>query len=160
MDAQPRIRWMIRRDMPEVLEIEQLCFPDPWTEADFLEALRENYIGHVVECGEEVIGYCIFELLEYRIDLVNLAVHPSCWRRGIGGMMIAKLREKLAPDRREQIRALVREENLPAQLFFRAMRFRCVRTYREDDGDGLEFRLRLNDSRNEFGKLKSVEIIR
>src|SRR5438046_713436 len=29
------IRWMIRRDMPAVLAIEQECFEFPWYEADF-----------------------------------------------------------------------------------------------------------------------------
>ncbi len=34
------IRWMIRRDMPEVLQTEQESFEYPWTEEDFLRCLR------------------------------------------------------------------------------------------------------------------------
>ncbi len=33
------IRWMIRRDMPEVNSIEQNSFEFPWTEKDFFRCL-------------------------------------------------------------------------------------------------------------------------
>jgi len=42
------IRWMIRRDMQEVLQAEQQCFDQSWTEEDFLRCLRQrNCIGMV-----------------------------------------------------------------------------------------------------------------
>ena len=30
-DVKVHIRWMIRRDMPEILNIEQHCFEFPWS---------------------------------------------------------------------------------------------------------------------------------
>ena len=40
------IRWMIRRDMPEVLAIEHASFEYPWCEEEFLRVLRQrNCIG-------------------------------------------------------------------------------------------------------------------
>src|SRR5690348_3144654 len=57
------IRWMIRRDMPEVLQTEQHSFEFPWTEEDFLRCLRQrNCIGMVAEQGEKVVGFMIYEL--------------------------------------------------------------------------------------------------
>lgn len=42
------IRWMIRRDMQEVLEIEKSGFEFPWSEEDFIRCLRQrNCIGMV-----------------------------------------------------------------------------------------------------------------
>ena len=42
------IRWMIRRDMPEILEIEKQSFEFPWCEEDFIRCLRQrNCIGMV-----------------------------------------------------------------------------------------------------------------
>jgi len=42
------IRWMIRRDMPEVLDIESGSFEFPWSEEDFIRCLRQrNCIGMV-----------------------------------------------------------------------------------------------------------------
>ncbi len=44
------IRWMIRRDMPEVLQTEQESFDYSWTEEDFLRCLRQrNCIGMVAD---------------------------------------------------------------------------------------------------------------
>ena len=41
-----QIRWLIRRDMDEVLSIEQGSFEYPWTEEEFLCCLRQrNCIG-------------------------------------------------------------------------------------------------------------------
>ena len=52
------IRWMIRRDMPEVLAIEHASFEFPWCEEEFLRVLRQrNCIGMVAEYGERVVGY-------------------------------------------------------------------------------------------------------
>lgn len=43
------IRWMIRRDMPEVLHIEESGYAYPWGEEDFLTILRQrNCIGMVI----------------------------------------------------------------------------------------------------------------
>ena len=36
------IRWMIRRDMPEVLQIEAASFEFPWLEDDFIRCLRQR----------------------------------------------------------------------------------------------------------------------
>ena len=36
------IRWMIRRDMAEVLQTEQASFDFAWTEEDFLRCLRQR----------------------------------------------------------------------------------------------------------------------
>jgi ribosomal-protein-alanine N-acetyltransferase len=55
------IRWMIRRDMPEVLHTEQGAFEYAWTEEDFLRCLRQrNCIGMVAEQGEKVVGFMIY----------------------------------------------------------------------------------------------------
>ena len=44
------IRWMIRRDMADVLAIENASFEFPWLEDDFIRCLRQrNCIGMVAE---------------------------------------------------------------------------------------------------------------
>src|SRR5881392_3023283 len=137
--ARVHIRWMIRRDMPEVLQIEQDSFEYPWTEEDFLRCLRQrNCIGMVAEQGEKVVGFMIYELHKSKLHILNFAVGPSCRRGGIGAQMVAKLISKLSSHRRTRITLEVRETNLAAQLFFRAQGFRAVRVlraYYEDSGE-------------------------
>src|SRR5206468_8717959 len=119
------IRWMIRRDMPEVLQTEQESFEYAWTEEDFLRCLRQrNCIGMVAEQGERVVGFMIYELHKAKLHILNFAVHPHYRRGGVGGQMASKLVSKLSSHRRTRITLAVRETNLTAQLFFRAQGFR------------------------------------
>src|SRR5580765_7631898 len=95
--ARVHIRWMIRRDMPEVLQAEQLSFEYSWTEEDFLKCLRQrNCIGMVAEYEERVVGFMIYELHKSKLHVMNFAVHPDYRRTGIGAQMIAKLIGKLS----------------------------------------------------------------
>jgi ribosomal-protein-alanine N-acetyltransferase len=133
------IRWMIRRDMPEVLQTELQSFEHAWTEEDFLRCLRQrNCIGMVAEVDETVVGFMIYELHKTKLHILNFAVAPGFRRHGIGRQMIQKLIAKLSSHRRTRVTLAVRETNLPAQLFFRAMAFRAMkvlRGYYEDSGE-------------------------
>src|ERR671912_367951 len=76
------IRWMIRRDMPEVLAIEEQSFEFPWSEEDFIRCLRQrNCIGMVAEHNERVVGFMIYELHKTRLHVLNFAVNASYRRR-------------------------------------------------------------------------------
>jgi ribosomal-protein-alanine N-acetyltransferase len=144
------IRWMIRRDMPEVLSTEVASFEYSWTEDDFLRCLRQrNCIGMVAEHNDRVVGFMIYELHKNRLHILNFAVHPSARRTGIGGQMVAKLVNKLSTHRRQKISLAVRERNLPAQVFFRRHEFkatRVLRNYYEDSGeDAFQMEYRVGD---------------
>lgn len=133
------IRWMIRRDMPEVLQTEQAAFEFSWTEEDFLRCLRQrNCIGMVAEQGEKVVGFMIYELHKSKLHILNFAVSGGFRRVGVGAQMVAKLISKLSSHRRTRITLEVRETNLAAQLFFRSQGFRAMRVlrnYYEDSGE-------------------------
>lgn len=116
-----QIRWMIRRDMAEVLDIERQSFEFAWTEEDFLTCLRQrNCIGMVAERQERIVGFMIYELLKSQLHVLNFAVAPWSRRLGIGTQMMDKLVNKLSQQRRREITLEVRETNLSAQVFFRA----------------------------------------
>jgi len=126
------IRWMIRRDMPEVLAIEHASFEYPWCEEEFLRVLRQrNCIGMVAEHGERIVGFMIYELHRNKIHVLDFATHAEFRRRGIGRQMIAKLVGKLSNQRRNRIALYVRETNLHAQLFYRVVGFRATEVVRE-----------------------------
>ena len=125
------IRWMIRRDMAEVLSIEANCFEFAWCEDDFVRCMRRrNCIGMVAEHDDQVVGFMIYELQKSRIHVLNFAVAEDYRRRGVGSQMIAKLVGKLSSQRRSRLTLEVRETNLPAQLFFRENGFRAVSVLR------------------------------
>lgn len=126
------IRWMIRRDMAEVIAIENESFEFPWSEDDFVRCLRQrNCIGMVAELDDQVVGFMIYELHKNRLHILNFAVAERHRRLGIGSQMVAKLAGKLSDQRRNRILLEVRETNLPAQLFFRQSGFRAVSVLHE-----------------------------
>ncbi len=133
------IRWMIRRDMQEVLQAEQQCFAQSWTEEDFLRCLRQrNCIGMVAETGDKVIGFMIYELHKNKLHILNFAVHPDYQRSGVGLQMAVKLIGKLSSHRRTRITLEVRETNLSGQVFFRNQGFKAIRVLRSFYDDSNE----------------------
>ncbi len=149
------IRWMIRRDHPEVLAIEGASFARPWSERKILRAMREHrVIGCVAEEGADVVGFTpvvgfmIYRAHPRRLELMRLAVRPDRRRSGVGRRMIEKLVDKLSAGKWTSITASIRESNLDAARFLAATGFRAVGVVRDhyDDGDGVEDAYRMTFS--------------
>lgn len=148
------IRWMIRRDMEEVLAIEAGSYLDPWSEQDFLAALRgRNVIGMVCEAKREdgpVFGFMVYALHKRHIHILDMAVGPAYRRRGIGAAMVAKLKEKtLFKNRKRPVLCLeCRETNLGALLFWKAQGFIATDVlrgfYEDTDEDAIVMKWREN----------------
>ncbi len=148
VETRVHIRWMIRRDMNEVLQTEQESFHVPWTEDDFLHCLRQrNCIGMVAESGDQVVGHVIYELHRNRLHILNLAIHPHHRRHHVGAQIMSKLIGKLSSHRRAKITLELRESNLVAQLFLKSLGFvatKVVKHYYEDTNEDayfMEYRL-------------------
>lgn len=123
----PHIRWLIRNDMKDVLAIEKESFEWFWTEEEFIRCLRQrNCIGMVVEAGDEICGFMVYEIHKNRIHILNFAVAEKYRRNGYGSAMVEKLVSKLNYQRRSRIVLEVRESNLGAQLFWKSQGFRAV----------------------------------
>jgi ribosomal-protein-alanine N-acetyltransferase len=138
------VRWMIRRDMAEVLETEAAVFPFDHTEEDLLKLLRRrNYIGMVAEHGEYVIGHMVYELHKERLHVLCFAVNPNRRRRTVGRQMILKLKSKLSSHRRTSISIDVPESLTGMQVFLRGEGFKASTVEREafgsEDGYRMEF---------------------
>ena len=120
------IRWMIQRDLQEVVRIERDACEHPWGEREFRNTLKHpNHIGMVIE-RQRIIGYMIYSLWLKRIELKNFAVDPYFQRQGFGVQMVAKLISKLSEGRRSSVCVDVWEYNTGAQLFFQACGFKAI----------------------------------
>jgi ribosomal-protein-alanine N-acetyltransferase len=148
------INWMVRMQLPQVVRIERDSFQFNWSEEDFRAALRQqNMIGMVATGNHRdaddriILGFMIYELHKTKLHLLNIAVDPPCRGNGIGTAMVEKLINKLSMQRRQSIVTEVRETNLGAQLFFRAMGFQAIgtlrRAYLDTDEDAISFRYSL-----------------
>jgi len=121
------IRWLIRRDMHEIMEIERSCFGDQAiAEREVIEMLRQrNNIGMVIEVNEAVVGYMMYLLHTHSIELLRLAVHPQHQRRGLGRQLVEKILSKLNLKRR-RVTFLVPDHLLGTHLFLKASGFRAT----------------------------------
>lgn len=129
--ARVHIRWAIRRDMPNVVGIENASSTNPWSEEEFLLVLRQrNCIGMVAEQGDRVVGFMIYKLHRDRIVVLNFAVDPDLRRQGVGHKMIEKLKTKLNANRRTKLEFTVRETDLGGLLFLKNQGFRAVEMVR------------------------------
>ena len=133
------IRWGIRRDLPQILAIENRCFEYPWSEETFRNHMRQrDCVLMVAENETGVVGYCLYYLHKQAIEIANLAVHPGFRWQGVGRRFVYQLQKKLLPDKRRTLFGVVWERNLAAQLFLRACDFKCRRVINNhflDTGD-------------------------
>lgn len=134
------VRWMIRRDIPEVMAIMG-SLPHRIDAAE-LEALlrQQNAIGMIAEHGGRVAGWMAYTLHRGKIELEWLAVHPDCRGLGVGSQLMAKLEGKLSPGRRTRIEVWARESDLAGLAWLRRMGFLAGRDaihggYFEDTGE-------------------------
>lgn len=145
-------RWLDKRDLSDVLLIEKNSFGSPWTESEFLRALRSrDCVGQVIEAVEPqyraTIGFFVYLLSKTAIEILNIAVATEFRRQGAGSKAVGFLRSKLAHGRRTRLIANVRESNLSAHLFFKANGLRATTVVRKPfddcDEDGYRFVYRL-----------------
>jgi ribosomal-protein-alanine N-acetyltransferase len=134
------VLWMSSKHMDDVMRIEDQCFPYSWNLNDFNLSLKcRNTVGMVALWEREVVGYMVYQMYGKRLHLANFAVAPELWRHGVGRLMVEKLVGKLSPKGRHTISLEIRERNVAAQLFFKAMGFRWVETltgyYEESEED-------------------------
>ena len=72
------VRWMIRRDRPEVLDIEAASCLVPWSDEDLGRVMRgRSAIGLVVELHGRIVAFTVFELGTRRLTVHKLAVAPD-----------------------------------------------------------------------------------
>lgn len=126
-----KISWMYFHQLPEVIAIERASHLHPWTEEEFRRfAQQQGCIFRVALVHGEVAGFMVYLLHDHKIELVNLAVAPKWRLSGIASAMAGHLKRKLSPTR-SKIVTVVRETNLPAQLFLKKQGFRGEATLHE-----------------------------
>ncbi|MCK4802147.1 ribosomal protein S18-alanine N-acetyltransferase [bacterium] len=88
-------------DLKEVVEIESVSFPEPWSLAMFYHELILPFSHFYVmrEDSQEkkksrMIAYGGFWMVKYEAHITNLAVHPDYRSRGFGNEFLRFLLEK------------------------------------------------------------------
>jgi [ribosomal protein S18]-alanine N-acetyltransferase len=93
-----KIRKADQSDLAQIVEIEELCFPEETAFPPRMFAYLIRYSVALVACGpeEEVAGFIMGYTSGDVGAVYTLDVHPLCRRRGIGTKLILALEEKLS----------------------------------------------------------------
>src|SRR5262249_46651063 len=84
-----RHRAMKKKDLPEVLEIERLCFRQPYSHEIFEQELQIDAANlWVVVFKRRVIAYLDFWTVADEMELVSIAVHPDFQGMGVGAFLL------------------------------------------------------------------------
>jgi ribosomal-protein-alanine N-acetyltransferase len=88
-----KIDEMTPDDLKEVLEIEQISFPTPWSENIFLSELHSELSRiFLAKSGlleeQKILGYICIWLVKGEVHILNLACHPDFKRHGIATSLL------------------------------------------------------------------------
>lgn len=112
---------MTEAHLPQVAELERLCFSEPWSENSLRLLLGEHALGIVAVCDGTVAAYGGMTLAADEGAVTNIAVHPSFRRRGLGRAVTEQLLQAARERGAQRVFLEVRQSNCPArELYGRA----------------------------------------
>lgn len=114
--------------LPQVLEIERLSFPTPWTPGLFLHELKLPFsrvrVAHTNGNGTSaLVGYVCWWLVADEAHILNLAVHPDHRRRGIAGTFVELVVADASEREASAVTLEVRRDNVAARELYRRFGF-------------------------------------
>ncbi len=120
------IRLMTEDDIPEVARMEELIFPDPWSEKVYRETFRLPDVRYLVaENDNKITGVAGVRNIVGTGEITNVMVLPEYRRRGIGRMIMEELLECGRDLGADDFTLEVREGNLGAIRLYESLGFSC-----------------------------------
>jgi ribosomal-protein-alanine N-acetyltransferase len=146
------IRRLGYADLPQVIAIERRSFPTPWSLAMFvLELSKPSGISLAAVRGGELVGYLVCSRYDRVWHVMNLSVHPSERREGIGSSLLERLFDRVG-DADAQYTLEVRSSNRAAIDLYRRYGFRAAgirRRYYQDNGEDAVIMWRTHGTRGD-----------
>ncbi len=119
-----RIEKMTRDQVPQVAELEKICFSDPWSENSVASELDNPLSLWLVAVQDgKVLGYVGSQSVLGEADMMNLAVDPAARRLGLGRAIVEALVAALRDNGVHCLTLEVRASNLPARKLYESLGF-------------------------------------
>ncbi|MCU6756659.1 ribosomal-protein-alanine N-acetyltransferase [uncultured Eubacterium sp.] len=138
--AEVIIRQAVPGDAGSIYEIENLCFPDPWSMDALTYELESNprafYI--VAELDGEVVGYAGLWIIGDEGHITNVAVKPGFRNRKIGEGIIGVMIDFTSGEGIAHHTLEVRKSNVPAINLYEKFGFRTEgvrKKYYQNNGE-------------------------
>ena len=124
------VRWMIHRDLKDVVAIDVAATGAPWSKDDYKSRLSQrNTVAMVIELPRVgrrkpvVVGSMVYQLHKQHVELERIFIKPEYQLCSFGRQLISELRSRLSRERRTRIKVTVEESNLRLLLFSQAVGF-------------------------------------
>lgn len=127
--GKPRTRAMTLDDLEQVVRLERICFPDPWSEYSFRHELTDAGdagFPRVIELDGRVVGYLIGWYILDEAHLANLALDPEVRGMGLGAFLLEEFLREGASRGCTLALLEVRVTNHPAIRLYERFGFRGV----------------------------------
>lgn len=122
----PKLRPMGEKDVDGVMAVERQVYPFPWTAGIFRDCMRVGYSCWVWEHEDRVVGYGVMSTGAGEAHILNLAVHPTLQRRGLGRGMIEHLLRIASQRGADEVFLEVRPSNQTAVRLYEEIGFSQV----------------------------------
>ncbi len=113
-------------DVPQILEIEKLSFPSPWSPTPFLLCIRAGYICRVLDRGTRIVGYGLISVEQETAHLLNLCIRPDFHGLGWGRTLLVHLLDRARARGAQSVYLEVRPTNEAALRLYDSMGFREI----------------------------------
>ena len=118
------IRRMEERDIPEVAELERICFSECWSARILESGIHSPYdVYYVFEQDERILGYCNLRVLAGEGEVQRIAVRPDSRRYGVGRKMMDAMVEYAVREGACAMSLEVREGNTAARNLYESYGF-------------------------------------
>ena len=118
------IRKMTAAEVPQVAELEKLCFSLPWSEKSVAGELDNPLSVWLVAMeGESLAGYVGSQTVMDETDMMNLAVAPRFRRQGVGEALVNALEASLKDYGSRCLTLEVRDSNAAARALYAKLGF-------------------------------------
>jgi [ribosomal protein S18]-alanine N-acetyltransferase len=144
------IRPMADADVAAVVRIERASYQFPWSEGIFRDCLRVGYLCRVAERAARPEGYAVMSACAGEAHILNLCVHESARRHGLGRELLVYMLERAVTQGMADAFLEVRPSNTIATRLYQSLGFEQIGTRRgyyqavggREDASVLRLRLR------------------
>ena len=121
------LRKMKGGDLPYILEIENVSFPNPWHEMTFRGEIYNQPISFpfviVFKPQKKVIGYLVLWKIRERMQINNIAIHPDFRRMGIAEAALRQVLSEVRMGETKFVTLEVRPSNVAARTLYNKLGF-------------------------------------
>ena len=115
------------KDIPYVLEIENVSFPNPWHEMTFRGEIYNQPVSSpfviIYRPQKKIIGYFVFWKIKAQMQINNIAIHPDFRRMGIAEAVMHKVLNEIKNGEIKFVTLEVRPSNIAARYLYKKLGF-------------------------------------